>query len=112
MNYWVSGEFNSKYFEYCCCLYRSRFVEAVLSYIRSYAVLGIVIVMIVLYVLLSKTTYCIGIGMSNRSFSSMMSIMMASVNTYGMCFIVVYLGYGLVVLPFTYCRLCDFIIVC
>lgn len=112
MNYWVSGEFNSRCFDYWCYLYRSRLLEAVLNYVRSYAVLGIGIVVIVLYIILSKTAYGIEIVVNDRSLSSMMSIMMASVNTYGMCFIVVYLGYGLVALPLRYSHFSDLIVVC
>ncbi|KAK8824104.1 hypothetical protein WA556_003429, partial [Blastocystis sp. ATCC 50177/Nand II] len=80
MDYWASGEFSKK----------SRFRESVVNYIRHYAILGGILICVLLYILIAK----------NVSFASLQGIIIALMNTYGLCYVVFYLGFGLVALPF------------
>lgn len=99
INYWASGEFFKVYVLNIWFIVRSRIKEAIRMYVQSYIFLGIVCIIVCCYLIFSKTSYIVIIIILHSTFSTLVSIIMALINTYGMCFIVVYLGYGLAAVP-------------
>ena len=79
---------------------RSRFRESVVNYIRHYAILGGILICVLLYILIAKNVYDLPLLVPCRSFASLQGIIIALMNTYGLCYVVFYLGFGLVALPF------------